>query len=69
MTRMMDRVITPAAPTPVMARPTRKRGREVARDETKEPMANMIEETRVHDLGEKILDRRPARGATLDPAI
>lgn len=51
---MMDRVITPAAPTPVMARPKRKMGREVARDVMKEPMANMMEEIRVHERGEKM---------------
>jgi len=69
MTRIMDRMLTPAAPVPVITRPKRKKGREVARDATNEPMANMVEETSMHNLGGKILDRRPASGATLDAAI
>jgi len=33
------------------------------------PMAKMMELTSVHDLGEKMLDRRPASGATLEEPI
>ena len=69
MIRMMDRVNTPAAPTPVMARPTRKTGKDVARDVTNAPMENMMEDTRMHDLGWNMVVMRPAKGATLDEAI
>ena len=54
MTRMILRVSIPAAPMPVIARPSRNMGKSAAPEVTNAPIAKINVETKIHHLGEKI---------------
>lgn len=66
---MIESVIMPAAPTPDIARPTRKLANVGAREVIKAPIENIIVDTNIQERGENIWLSRPDIGAKLDIAI
>ena len=64
-TRMTLRGMIPAAPTPAIARPAKKRGRSRARKVTNDPIEKIMVEIKTQFRGEKVWERRPARGDKL----
>jgi hypothetical protein len=68
-TRIIEIVIIPAPPIPLIVRPARKIAREGAWDVISPPKEKAIADTNRHFRGENSCDKRPATGAQLDIAI